>query len=213
MKTPGLFLLLTSLTFFSKAQSTGGFFDQQATKEKIQTQQLVDIEVQLQEVKNGYHITETGINTIHDLKGGTFALHEAYFSSLQQVSPAVQSNPKAKAIAGLQQQVILAFSREVSWQRQQKLLNADEISYIQAVYANLQKKMLEDRNELKQVLTPGHLQMTDHDRLERIDQLYESTQDKLAFTGSFTSKCRQLATSRRQNKQSNDQLKKLYGIN
>ena len=67
-------------------------------------------------------------------------------------------------------------------------------------------------SDLTQVLTPGKLQMTDHQRLERIDKLYASMQDKLAFAQSFTTKCRQMAGDRQRAKKNNDQLKALYGI-
>jgi len=67
-------------------------------------------------------------------------------------------------------------------------------------------------NDLTQVLTPGKLQMTDHERLERIDKIYAAMQDKLAFAQSFTGKCRQMANDRKQAKTDNDKLKSLYGI-
>jgi hypothetical protein len=67
-------------------------------------------------------------------------------------------------------------------------------------------------DELTEVLTPGKLQMTDHERIERIDRLYSSMQDKQAFASSFTTHCRQMSTDRKTNKLDNGQLKKLYGI-
>jgi hypothetical protein len=214
MKTIIVFFLFTGfLNVAASAQSTGGFFNQQSSKQKIMLEQIAGIETHLQEVKKGYQIIETGLNTADDLKGGTFSLHEAYFSSLLQVSPAVRSSPKGKAIAGLQQQILLLFSKEISWQNQQKILTAAEISYVQSVYNNIRQKCQADMDELTLVLTPGKLQMTDQHRLDKIDQIYASMQDKYAFTSSFTAKCRQIATSRKKAKATNQQLKQLYGIN
>jgi hypothetical protein len=61
-------------------------------------------------------------------------------------------------------------------------------------------------------LTPGKLQLTDPQRLDRLDKLYDLMKDKAAFASSFTSKCRQLAISRQRAKADKERLKKLYGI-
>jgi hypothetical protein len=213
MKKISSFFLLTLLTILQlKAQGTGGFFNQQSSKVKLMLAQIAGYETYLKSIEKGYKVTETGLNTMHEMKGGTYNLHTAYFSSLQQVSPAVQSNPKGKAIAGMQQQISQAFTSEIAWEQQQKLLTAPEISYISQVYSNLSKKCQEDMSDLTQVLTPGKLQMTDQQRLERIGKIYAATQDKLAFSQSFATKCRQMAADRQRAKKNNDQLKTLYGI-
>lgn len=213
MKKISLLLLLTGLALTNTfAQGTGGFFNQQSSKIKLMLAQIAGYETFLHSLKSGYQITENGLNTMHEMKGGTYSLHTAYFTSLEQVSPAVQSDPKGKAMAGMQQQINTVFSNELSWQQQQKILAAPEINYIQQVYQSLMKKCQQDMSDLTQVLTPGKLQMTDHQRLERIDKLYVSMQDKLAFAQSFTTKCRQMANDRQRAKKNNDQLKALYGI-
>jgi hypothetical protein len=60
-------------------------------------------------------------------------------------------------------------------------------------------------------LTPEKLELNDAQRLERIDQLYEAMQDKLSFTGSFTSKCHGLTLWRQQAAKDRQTLRKLYG--
>lgn len=213
MKKISLLFLLTSLALTSAfAQGTGGFFHQQSSKIKLMLAQITGYETFLHSLKSGYQVTENGLNALHEMKGSTYSLHTAYFTSLKQISPAVQSNPKGKAMAHMQQQVNTVFNNELAWQRQQKILRVPEINYIRQVYQSLLKKCRQDMSDLTQVLTPGKLQMTNHQRLERIDRLYASMQDKLAFAQSFTNKCRQMANDRQRAKKNNDQLKKLYGI-
>lgn len=213
MKKISLLLLLSSLHIAGTfAQGTGGFFNQQSSKVKLMLAQIAGYETYLNSLKTGYKITETGLNAAHEMKGGTFNLHTTYFNSLQQISPAVQANPKGKAMAGMAQQINTIFAGEFAWQQQQKILTTAEINYISQVYQNLLKKCQQDMNNLTQVLTPGKLQMTDHERLERLDKLYADMRDKLAFAQSFTAKCRQMANDRRQAKANNDKLKSLYGI-
>lgn len=213
MKKISLLLLLTSLHMANTfAQGTGGFFNQQSSRIKLMLAQIAGYETFLRSLKSGYRISENGLNTLHEMKGGTFNLHTAYFTSLQQVSTAVQSDPKGKAMAGMEQQVNTVFINELAWQQQQKILTVPEINYIRQVYQSLMKKCQQDMSDLSEVLTPGKLQMTDHQRLERIDQLYASMQDKLSFAQSFTARCRQMANDRQRTKKNNDQLKRLYGI-
>ena len=82
--------------------------------------QVAGYETFLVNLKKGYQTTENGLNTLHEMKGGTFDLHTAYFSSLQQVNPVVQSNSKGKAIAGMQQQISRVLRVRSNWQQQQK---------------------------------------------------------------------------------------------
>ena len=210
------YLLIFSLTGLlsghSQAQGAGGFFNQQSSKVKLMLAQIAGYETYLHAIKSGYAIVGNGLNIAHEMKGGTFGLHTAYFNSLRQVNPVIAGNPKGKAISDLRGQINTLFAAELSWQRQQRILSVDECGYIQKVYQNLDKKCQADVDDLLQVLTPGKLQLTDQQRLERLDHLYVSMQDKHAFAASFTAKCRKLATDRQHARQQNDQIKKLYGI-
>jgi flagellar motility protein MotE (MotC chaperone) len=208
-----LFFSLTNLLDKNvKAQGTGNIFNQGSSKIKLMLAQITGYQTYLQEIKTGYNIAENGLNTAKELKGGTFDLHTTYFNSLEQIPPAIKNNSKAKACVDLQQQIIDLFTMEIAWQQKQQLMNIQEIAYIKSVYENLLSKCKLDMDELTNVLTPGKLQMTDHQRLERIDHVYTAMQDKKAFAASFTGHCRQMATDRKKAKLDNDQLKKLYGV-
>jgi hypothetical protein len=208
-----LFFFLTSpLCFRAQAQFLGGFFSQQKQQRKLMAEQIAQYGIYLSALKTGYHVTESGLKTAHDLKNGTFTLHRDYISSLSQVNPVIQNSPKGKAIADLNNQTVALLPAEISWQQQQRMLTPAEMGYLQKVADNLTAKCKLDMDELLQVLTPGKLQLTDAQRLARLDKLYDSMKDKYAFAGSFTSKCRKLALSRKQQSQDKGQLKKLYGI-
>lgn len=205
--------LLTCITAFpAQAQFLGGFFSQQRQKKKLMAEQIAGLQLYLGAISNGYHIAQNGLHTAHDLKNGTFNLHSAYFHSLQQVSPVIQNNPKGKAIAECYQQLNRQLNTELRWQKQQAQLSATEFANLEKVAGNLKKLATADMVELGDVLTPGKLQLTDEQRLNRLDKLYAAMKDKAAFAASFTGKCRQLALSRQRAKGDRDQLRKLYGI-
>jgi len=175
-------------------------------------EQIADLEIYEQALKKGYHIAESGLNTAHNLKNGTFGLHSAYFNSLEQVNPVVANDPKGKAILDLQAELINVFDTEIDWQQNSKLLQANELEYVQGVYGNLLAECKKDIDQLNQVLTPGKMQLTDQERLDRLDRLYTSMKDKYSFACDFTAKCRKVALNRQQAIKDREQLKELYGI-
>jgi len=214
MKTTFLFFLFTSLAVSrANAQFPGGFFSQQAAKKRLMLEQIAGIGLYLQGINGGYQIADKGLKAARDLKNGTFGFHTAYFNSLTEVSAVVQSDPKGKMIYDLHRQLARIFDREVAWQQKEKLLNEGELAYLRSVYANLLKRSKEDLDALEAVLTPGKLELTDQQRLERLDSLHKRMRDKYAFAGYFTAKCRKLAMARIKANQEKEQLRKLYGIN
>jgi len=207
-----LFVLACFCASSARAQFLGGFFSQQARKKKLMAEQIAGYQLYLNALTGGYHIAQAGLNTAHELKNGTFSLHTAYFNSLQQVNPVVKHNPKGKAIADLYARLNGQFDREMQWQQQRLQLSAAELANLQKVAANMKKLGEADMAELTDVLTPGKLQLTDEQRLARLDKLYAAMKDKAAFSASFTGKCRQLALARQRAKAEREQLRKLYGI-
>ncbi|MDN5287459.1 MAG: hypothetical protein JWR38_3733 [Mucilaginibacter sp.] len=176
-------------------------------------EQITNLQIYLQGLKSGYRIVEKGLQTAQELKNGTWNLHAAYFQSLKQVNPVIAADPKGKAIYGLYQGVVIVFQKEVDWQQQGNLLNRQEFVHLQRVYTNLMTESQRDLDELVQVLTNGKLQLSDQQRTERLDRVYNRMKDKYAFAGYFTSQCRKLALGRQQVLQENEQVKQLYGIN
>lgn len=208
-----LIFFLTSTTYFqASAQLLGGFFSQQSHKEQLMLEQIAACQLYLSELKGGIHIVEAGLHGAYDQKNGILDLHTAYFNSLQQISAGVRNNPKAKAMTGMRQQIAEEFDQEIAFQQKTNMLSRAELDYIRQVYQNLLTKCSEDLSELHDVLTPGKLELNDGQRLERIDHLYAAMQDKLAFTGSFTSKSHGLALWRLQAAKDREVLRKLYGV-
>ncbi|MBL4674671.1 MAG: hypothetical protein JKY70_00430 [Mucilaginibacter sp.] len=202
------------ITGKSTAQSFSfwDLFGQQGKKKKLMAAQVSGIYAYLDALKGGYNIMHNGLDLAQELKGGTFALHSDYFSSLEQVSPVVQQNPKGEAITKLYQELTQRLNMEISWQKKQGLLKSNELTYLEKVSANLSKLWAQDMAELNDLLTPGKLQLTDQQRLDRLDKLYAGMKDKVTFAASFTAKTRALSLNRMRAKAENEQIQKLYGI-
>jgi hypothetical protein len=67
-------------------------------------------------------------------------------------------------------------------------------------------------DELYLVITSDELQMTDDERIKRIDQLYTDMQDKYSFYQSFSEECSVLAMQRLSEQVGIIMSKKLNGL-
>lgn len=208
-----ILLLLLAATTTVQAQFLGGFFSQQATQRKLMAEQITGWQVYLRALKTGYHITENGLTTAHDLKNGTFSLHSSYFNSLEQVSPTVQNNPKGKVCTEIASQISLTLNSEINWQQKTNMLSPKEMTYLQKVSAGVRADCKAGLQQLDDILTPGKLQLSDAERLTQIDKVYTSLKEKQIFSVAFSARCRKLAMARQRAKIDNEQIRKLYGIN
>ena len=207
-----LFLFISGTLMQAKAQILGGFFSQQAKKEKLLTEQIAELNIHQSLLARGYDIKDEGLKAAHTLKDQSFGLHTAYFTSLSQVNRAVLKNPKVKAIYEFQQRMAGTLKMELNWQQKEEQLSREEIIYFSRVYNNLLAESQQDLSELADLLTNGKLQLTDQQRLTRLDYLYNTMKDKNSFAGYFTGQCRKLAISRKQGSKDKSEIKKLYGI-
>jgi hypothetical protein len=213
-KKTGLILFFISLAVLKlSAQGTGGFFNQQAAKEKLMTIQIAEYERWLKSLKSGYNDTEKGLSAAHALKNGIFTLHRDYFNSLKQVAPAVRNNPKVKGTTDLLAQMEQTFALALAWQKDKGVLTDQEMSYLQTVYHNLFNECAQTIAKLKLVLTPGGLQMTDQQRIASIDRVYADMQEKYRFSCSFTRGAYQMASHRIDELAADQALKQSYNLN
>jgi hypothetical protein len=210
MKMMGLVFLFTCLI---SARVEAQFFGQQAKKTKLMMEQIADLQIYLNRLKSACRIAEKGLQMAQELKNVTWNLHSAYFYSLKEVNPVIAADPKGKAIYGLYQGLVMVFQKEVDWQQRGNLLDRQEFVHLQRVYTNLLTDSQRDLDALVQVLTNGKLQLSDQQRTERLNKVYNRMRDKQAFARYFTSQCRKLALGRQQVLQENEQVKQLYGIN
>ncbi len=65
---------------------------------------------------------------------------------------------------------------------------------------------------LADILTAGSMRMSDDERLERIDQLFDNMQDKLSFLRHFNKQTTLLSIQRAREKNDIQNTKKIYGV-
>lgn len=167
----------------------------------------------LRDMKKGYEILTEGYNTVKDLTEGNFNLHKTFLDKLLQVSPAVRNYKRVGDIVSYQVDLVQEYSRHKGRISASGLFNAGELAYFNRVYEKLIDDSLKDLDELTGVLTAGKLRMSDEERLEAIDRIYASMQDKLLFLRDFNADTTVLALQRAKEARDVKAMRLLTGAN
>lgn len=173
-------------------------------------EQIAKFEVTLQELKQGYAIVQKGLTTIHNIKKGDFDIHSLFFSSLMEVNPAIKHFGKVADILSMQEQIWKMSSSSLQQLVAGGAFSPAELQYVSAVYSNLKTCVLDDIGELESIIADGDWQMSDDQRIARIDRLYKLVQEKYTFLKSFTDRARQQALLRRHEVISLQNIQKLF---
>jgi hypothetical protein len=173
-----LFIFFSGLFFASPGRSQADI--------RAMLKQIALIAVHVRELEKAIEIARDGLTTIHDIKNGEFHLHQLFFSSLQSVNPAVARYSKIAEIISDQISIITGFQNILRRLRTDKTLPVSELTYVNAVYTHLTDECSESLSNLIAITTDGPFEMTDDERIERIDGIYADIKDKYAFTQAFT---------------------------
>ena len=149
--------------------------------------QIAKIEIYLAEVKQGYGYVQTGLSTISQIKKGDFDLHSGFFNALMTVNPQIKSSVQVADIIAMEVQILSTCKSSISQMTSLGSFSKGEITYLTTVFSSLEDLVTKDVDELTGLLTDGNWQMSDNQRLSRIDQLYKSVEEKYSFAQSFTS--------------------------
>lgn len=198
-----------SLGSVANAQTFAEWFSQKKKQKEYLLKQIAGLQVYIGFAKKGYNIATSGIHTVRDIKNGEFGLHSAFFSSLKAVSPFIRNNSKVAEIIEMQ----LAISKSFNGIKSNDLLSDGDREYIGSVRAKVLDECLTDLEELLLVITSGKVEMTDDERIERLDQVYAGMKDKSAFTQSFTGEVSLFIGQKESEQLSINQIRKSYEIN
>ena len=178
----------------------------------LNVEKLAQLKKILSNMKKGYEIVSTGYNTVKDISKGNFNLHETFLDALMQVSPTVRKYKKIREIIIFQTQLVKEYKSAFRRFDASNLFNANEIKYMDNVYSNLFNKSLQNLDELTLVITAGKLRMSDDERLNAIDRIYDDMGDKLVFLRIFNKQNNVLAIQRGREMVDSKVSKKLNGF-
>ena len=178
----------------------------------LNVEKLAQLKKILNNMYQGYQIVSKGYNTIKDISKGNFNLHQVFIDGLMEVSPLVRKYKKIADIISSQAQLVKEYKTAFSRFKTSSLFNATEIKYMSNVYDNLFNKSLQNLNELAMIITAGKLRMSDDERINAIDKIYQDIGDKLIFLRTFNKENNMLAIQRGRETVDTKVSKKLNGL-
>lgn len=199
-------LLMAFTCQLTQAQTFGEFFNQKKTQKKYLLQQIAALQVYIGYARKGYDIANTGLQSIKDITNGEFGLHTAYITSLKAVSPVIRNNIKVAEIIETQLNITKAFGSIKS----SDALSLSNQLYILDVREKVMDECGKDLEELLLVITSGKLEMSEKERIRRIDRIYSAITDKYGFTIDFVGQVMTLINQRENEQDLINRLRNSY---
>ena len=214
-----LIVLITGmiLSTAAPAQTWNEWFKQKKTQRRYLAKQIALLEVYLGYLKKGYEIADKGLTTIHNIKNGDFNLHRDFFGSLKSVNPHISNSAKVADIIAFQVSIVRGIRKVNNFCKNNEYFTAEEIRYVTRVYHNILFLCDASVSELLTIIRSGKTethshQMTDDERLARVDRIYDTVLEKHAFVKSFNEDIRLIAAERKRQARDIEFLDKQYDL-
>jgi len=204
----GALVLITTTAPGCRAQTWAEWFSQKKTQKKYLVQQIAALQVYIGYAKKGYEIVGSGLQTVRDISNGEFNLHNVFITGLKQVSPAIRNDLRIAEIIALQLGMLKSFGVLKSTGG----LSADQLLYVAEVANGVISACYHDLEELLLVITSGKLEMSDDERLSRLNGIYERMLEKSAFTQNFCGEAKLLIRQRALELETVEKLRRYYEI-
>jgi hypothetical protein len=207
LKALACVLLLLSITATAaRCQTWNEWWSQSKTQRNYLLQQIAALQVYTGYLHQGYEIAGKGLGTVKDLKNGELGLHTAFYNSLKAVNPAIRGNEKVTGIIAFQAAISKAFDQIGN----SGLLDLSDRQYIAEVKTKVMDECDQDLQELLLAVSPGKVEMTDDERIKRLDKVYEAMHDKSAFAQSFCHDANLLIWQKANERSSVNELRRYY---
>lgn len=184
--------------------SFSDLFGQAGKQKNYYLQQIAAYNALKAEIKQGYGVMKNGLGGIRDINTAELNAHTAYYQSLKTPSTSVKNNTQVKDILNYQTYISTVFNQTFSG------LTTDEQQYVTAVKNNVFDECNHDLTDLRNLLTANKLQLSDDERLKRLNAIHGAMLDKYQFSQNFTNSLKILALRRQQNANDAQTLTTLY---
>ena len=207
-----IFLFFLGALFIGTTTNAQDLFGQDGKMIANNLEQITLLKTYSSYLDKGLSIAHNGLDLTHSFKNGEFGLHSGYYTSLLQVNPNVKKYPAAQnALDVYAKMKILqvALKGNISGT---DLLAALEKQRIQGILASLMNAAGKDMDELSNLLTDGKYQLTDNERMARIDAVNKRILKKYQSLDGLGKRVNTVVTGRREQKANAAKLRQLYGM-
>lgn len=193
MKTVLIALWLAMLSGYCHAQNFKEWFRQNKTQKEYLIEQIAQLKIYLEFTKEGYKIAKEGLEIIHQIKNGEFALHKNRFDSLRIVKTGIIKLARIQYIQDLDAGIAELCAKLPAEISQCASLDARLKKQLQGALASLDDDCQILAAGLTMVLKDGQVSMTDDQRVKRIEDIGAEFEENYVFAQNlrrdFTALC------------------------
>ncbi|ASZ13722.1 hypothetical protein KTO58_05605 [Chitinophaga pendula] len=154
---------------------------------KLYVQQIAANKVYIELLHKGYNTARKGLNFIGGIKNGHFKLDKDFFLSLESINPKIRNYSRIAEIVRMGIDVSNDFKDVVGNVRGSNLFAAAELRYVDGVKMRMLDKCVRLLDDLIPLVTAGKMELSDDERIKRIDGVYIDMEDCYLFTRNFCS--------------------------
>ncbi|ALL05619.1 hypothetical protein AQ505_09005 [Pedobacter sp. PACM 27299] len=191
-------------SFSAEGQTFAEFFKQKKTQKLYLLQQITALQLYAGYAKKGYEIVGSGLGVVQSFTGGEFSLHRAHISSLKQISPSVRAHVKTEELTALLRSMDQAFDG---------IPLGDLRVYVLGVKVQVMDQCRSDLDELLTIMISGKLEMSDDERIFRVQRIRQSLGEKYVFVLDFSKQVWLVIQGNKEEQESIHHLRKSYGLN
>lgn len=211
MKSIFLFLLLMIVTGIFRAQAQD-LFGQDGKMIANNAVQIGLLKTYSGYMDKGLSLAQNGLDLTHSYKNGEFGLHDGYYTSLMQVNQNVKKYPAAQSALDLYAKMKTLQTAIKSNISNTAFLSVAEKSRLTGTLTNLMDASGKDMDELGNLLTDGKYQLSDNERMTRIEAVYKRIQIKYRSLSNFQKQVNTVTSGRKEQKANATKMKQLYGL-
>lgn len=205
------FVVCVVLAGFSKPHAAAAQ-SAEAQQLLLNVEKLAQFKKILQNMYDGYKVLYKGYTAVKDISEGNFNLHKTFLDGLMEVSPAVKNYNRVKGIVSYQLHLFKDYKNALRRFTNDNEFTAQEIDYLRKVYGNLLKESLESLDELWMVITAGKLRMSDDERLQAVDRIYNAVENQFTFLKEFTNNTALLSLQRKAERAEIEMSRRIGGV-
>ena len=201
-----------AFSFSVNAQLVNEWLRQNATQRKYLAQQIVALQAHIIQLKKGYDIARKGYNTIHSIKNGELSLHSGFFSGLKTVNPKIRKYQRVADIIANQVTIIQVCHANARAINKSGRFGSFELESFSSVTSALLAETTNTIDQLSCVILNGRYEMSDDERLMRIDKLFAQSNIDVQASLQLSEQIRFIDYSRLKDQTETLNMKMLYGL-
>lgn len=166
----------------SYSQSLKEWIRQKKTQKQYLIQQIAAQQVYLNLLKEGASITRSGWGMIQGFKHGELDLHALFLGSLKRASPQVRQYGRILEIMAMQTELANRYRSVRSLFAIRDGISYQDPKFVEMVFAKGLKRAVELIEETIDLIGGESLELSDSQRIQRIDRIYVQMQDLILFS-------------------------------